>query len=37
MDAEVPVDGEATTSMDVASETDVAVAEADTVVEEPAQ
>lgn len=37
MDAEVPVDG-TTTSMDVASETDVAVTEADAVVvEEPAQ
>ncbi len=36
IDAEVPVDG-TTTSMDIASETDPAVAEADTVVEEPAQ
>ena len=37
IDAEVPVDG-TTTSMDIASETDVAVTEADAVVvEEPAQ
>ncbi|MGO2386744.1 hypothetical protein [Psychrobacter sp. AOP7-A1-24] len=38
MDAEVPVDGEETTSMDVASETDTAAVEAsDEVVVEEAQ
>ncbi len=34
IDAEVPVDGGATTSMDIASETDTAVEAADTVVAE---
>ena len=37
MDAEVPVDGEATTSMDVASETPAVDAADEVVVEEPAQ